>query len=121
MFYCVTDFYRGDIILDEVLETLTYPNKLDIELIRKLAKSHPDIQPFSNDKLDQIRRMVIEIYTDGSLERIFFVCVSGFNTEQCKVICRSLEFSEDNYDREFPHKELLSAIKNYWYMFRKST
>lgn len=120
MFYCVTDFYRGDIILDELLETLTYPSKLDIELIRKLAKSHPDIQPFSSDELDQILRMVVEIYTDRSLERIFVDVYPVSIQNSAKLSVGSSGLLRMTTIREFPHKELLIAIKNYWYMFRKS-
>lgn len=117
MFYSVTDFYRADVIPDDVIQTLTLPSESDVDQIRELASGHPEMQPFSSNEWEQLLKKITDTYTIGSPERIFFERVSGFNLAQCKVIRQFLDYMQHTYDNEFPNQEPQIAIERYWYRF----
>ena len=117
MIISIVDFYRADVIPDEVIRTLTLPRASDVDLIQELAKVHPEMQPFSSDDWEQILKTMAETYRSGGLERTFFERVSGFNVAQCKVIRQFLEYMRDAHGEEFPSLEPETALKRYWYLF----
>ncbi len=117
MFYSVADFYRADVIPDEVIQTLTLPNESDIDQIRDLVSRHPEMQPFSSNEWEQLLKKMSDTYTSKSPERIFFARVSGFNLAQCKVIREVLDYMQHTYGNEFPNREPQIAIDRYWYRF----
>lgn len=117
MIYSIEDFYAADVIPDNVIQTLTFPQKSDIDRIRESAKRHQELQPFSDDDWELMLRTMAEKYEDGSLECIFQERVSGFDAEQRRVIRQFLEDMEDAYGEEFPNNEPQTAIDRYWYQF----
>lgn len=117
MFFAVTDFDRADVIPDEVIQTLTFPNPSDMDRIEELAQRHPEMQPFSSEEWKQILSKMAEMYRSGSAERTFFERVSGFDAAQSEVIRQFLEYMQNVYGNEFPNREPQIAIERYWYRF----
>ncbi len=117
MVYSVKDFYGADTIPDEVIQTLTYPEKLDLDRIRGMAKHHTELQTLHADEWQHIINRLAKTYDEGSVQRLFLQRVSGFDTAQSRVIRQFLEYLQDTYGEEFPDHEPKVAIERYWYQF----
>lgn len=117
MILSIVDFRRADIIPDEVIRSLTLPDKADVERIRELANLYPAMRPFSLDEWEQILTTLTTAYETGGPEDAFFERVYGFNAAQCRVIRQFLEYMKDVHGAEFPNREPEIAIERYWRLF----
>ncbi len=117
MFYSVADFERADVIPDEVIQTLTFPSKLDISRIEEFSARMKNNNIIMDDEWNELVQMLGNSYKDGSLERLFLDRISGFDIGQRQVIRKFLEYIGDVYRDEYPNQEPQIAINRFWYQF----
>ena len=115
--YVLTDFERADVVPDEIIQTLTAPDPVDVDRIEALARRHPELQPFDSEVWKKILSTVSESYQSGSAEREFLERVYAFDNRQGKAIRRFLEYMQNVFGDEFAAHEPRVAIERYWHRF----
>jgi uncharacterized protein DUF6714 len=117
MIFSIVDFYRADVIPDEIIQSLTPPVAADIAGISARHEIPPELQPFSQDQWEAIVKTLVESERTGAWEQAFFARMSGFSKVQSAAIRQFLEYMREAYSSEFPNREPEIAIERHWFLF----
>jgi hypothetical protein len=122
MAFSIVDFQRAGTIPDEVVRSLTPPLPTDIDRISRLAKTHPEAQPFGSKEWDALMAATREaLGPGGPAESVFSERAAGFGADQAGAIRAFLEYMRDVHGDDFPLSEPAEALDRYWCTRRSET
>jgi len=114
LIFSIVDFPRADIIPDEVIRTLTWPNPADLDRLRALAQIHPEMQPFAGAEWEQILATLTTSYRSGEPEVTFQERIAGFDPAQNKAIYQFLIYMRAVHGEDFSDHAPDRALERYW-------
>ncbi|MGJ8734609.1 MAG: DUF6714 family protein [Cellulophaga sp.] len=117
MIFSIKEYNESDEIPDILIDKFTLPTETDVITLAntvrelKLDKKTPTID-FTSIFRDNIKNI------DKSVND-FLQLVNLFTKEQSIAILKFLEHIQDNYPDYYFNEEPTTAIKRYWFMFKK--
>lgn len=122
MVYCLNDFYRADVAIDNVVHSLTVPCADDLERMQKgfgdYRAGHPEeARALPDDVHESVMRAQADFYDSAANKKFVLDRISGFTAKQSRVIRRYLEYIRDVHGEEFLRDQPQIAIDRFWNKF----